>query len=1030
MKRQEVLKLIRSAGRTATSLDLSGKGLTEVPDEICELRGLLRLSLRANKLHSLPAEFANLVSLTSLDLDFNSFRVLPRELGGLVNLERLTLKGNALATLPPSIANLSNLRVLHLKGNKLTSLPEEIGQLTHLRGLFVSDNELAVLPREIGLLAKLEALTLFNNRLATLPAEIGNNTNLQKLDLSYNQLTVLPAEIGSLTKLIELRIDRNELTSLPAQIGDLGQLITLGIEHNLLAEVPSEIGRLKNLRAFHAEGNPIKALPPEMGNLRNLKYLLLDKRNLLSPPPEIVEQGREAILIYLRERVEGSSRQWLSKLLIVGEGGVGKTSLVRALRGEAFQFAESTTHGIDIQTLQLEHPHKEEVMMQLNSWDFGGQEIYHATHQFFLTNRSLFILVWNARLGFEQGRLYYWLDTIKARAPESPVLLVATYVDERDANIPISELQQRYPQIIGHFETSNKTGFGISKLRGALAEAAASLPLMGEDWPTNWLNAARAVRAKSKEVDFITPNQLDKIMTENQVSRERITVLSQWLHELGDILYFREDPELNDTLILNPQWVTQSISRVLESEEVIQRLGLFTRSHMDEIWSDIEPAMRDHFLRLMERFDLSYRTLENKDISLVVERLNLDPPDYGEVWNERKETEFCNEVSLKYVLDTTMPAGIPTWFIARSHRFTTRTHWRYGALFTDGPERKHLALIQAFPHDRYLKLTVRGPIPQNFFALLSDGLELTLRRFPGMRVERKIPCPGHNGQPCTHEFDLVHLQKAIGRRPPLPEIQCPVSFEDVSVSGLLFGIHWDTENVVLEQIELLDRASADRHRKLFSEIQKVKYDIEDLREFAQREFTNQFHREQEEVESHCPGVFILQPVIVGNRLVAFLRRKAVGERIKLHLFCQAPGNWHPTEEGGVYMIEKPAKWLQTMAPYLRAVVRIIKYAGPLLGPTATIALPDAQMKALETHIKFTEQLIKKLPDSEDDGVADIIDDITETTEPSKTFGAELRQLRLLLDLKDPRQHWGGLKKVLTPEGHYFWLCQRHSAHYS
>ena len=55
--------------------------------------------------------------------------------------------------------------------------------------------------------------------------------------------------------------------------------------------------------------------------------------------------------------------------------------------------------------------------MHLVSWDFGGQDIYHATHQFFLTDRSLFLLLWNARQGWEQAKLHYWLDIIKARAP-------------------------------------------------------------------------------------------------------------------------------------------------------------------------------------------------------------------------------------------------------------------------------------------------------------------------------------------------------------------------------------------------------------------------------------------------------------------------------------------------------------------------------------------------------------------------------------------------------------------------------------
>jgi internalin A len=96
---------------------------------------------------------------------------------------------------------------------------------------------------------------------------------------------------------------------------------------------------------------------------------------------------------------------------------VGKTSLLRVLRGEQFNPQEPTTHGLETNPLQIAHPSETNVTMQLNSWDFGGQQIYHATHQFFLTNRSLFLLVWHARMGFEAGKLYYWLDMLTALAP-------------------------------------------------------------------------------------------------------------------------------------------------------------------------------------------------------------------------------------------------------------------------------------------------------------------------------------------------------------------------------------------------------------------------------------------------------------------------------------------------------------------------------------------------------------------------------------------------------------------------------------
>ena len=73
--------------------------------------------------------------------------------------------------------------------------------------------------------------------------------------------------------------------------------------------------------------------------------------------------------------------------------------------------------------------------------------------------------------------------------------------------------------------------------------------------------------------------------------------------------------------------MTDYISKVLDSDDVIKHDGIFTRQERDRLWDPLSPGMRTHFLRLMERFDLSYRTLEDREISLVVERLPLDPAD-------------------------------------------------------------------------------------------------------------------------------------------------------------------------------------------------------------------------------------------------------------------------------------------------------------------------------------------------------------------------------------------------------------------
>ena len=166
-----------------------------------------------------------------------------------------------------------------------------------------------------------------------------------------------------------------------------------------------------------------------------------------------------------------------AKLLLVGEGGTGKSSLLRALRGQDFDAHLSSTHGVDVLPITLPCPDRDCVDLTLNVWDFGGQQIYHTTHQFFMTRRSLYLLVWNARGDTDQGRLDHWLRKIQVLAPGSPVLLVATHSDERPADLNLDRFRAAYPQIAGLVAVSNKTGAGIEELkavdRGRGREAAA-----------------------------------------------------------------------------------------------------------------------------------------------------------------------------------------------------------------------------------------------------------------------------------------------------------------------------------------------------------------------------------------------------------------------------------------------------------------------------------------------------------------------------------------------------------------------------
>ena len=906
----------------------------------------------------------------------------------------------------------------------------EQARLAKVTRLDLSNKGLTSVPREIAQLTNLQYLSLYGNQLTSVPREIAQLTNLQTLYLYWNRLTSVPPEIGELANLQTLDLEGNQLTSAPPEIAQLTNLQTLGLGSNQLTSVPPEIEQLSNLRTLRLNDNQLTSLPREMAGLTNLHELDLDGNPLMSPPPEVVAQGTEAVLAFFREQLKEGTPQWVSKLLLVGEGGVGKTQLLRALRGEPFEENAPKTPGIDIRPVELEHPAADGVTMQLNAWDFGGQEIYHATHQFFLSERSLFLLVWNARHGYEQGKLYYWLDTIQAKAPDSPVLIVAAHADQHPASLPLQDTQRKYPQVLGHYEVSNRDGTGIPELRERLREVAADLPLLGEEWPAAWFDAANAVRAIEER--YVTPARLRETMAQNGVMDKNARILAQWLHDLGDVLYFQDDEELNDTVVLDPQWVTGYIYRVLENKAVIERDGVFQREDMAEVWADLDSHMQGHFLRLMERFDLSYRTLENRDISIVVECLSLDPPGEMEPgWDEISErTAALKEVSMRFDLKTTLPAGVPTWFIARQHRFTTHTHWLYGALLADGEERRHLALVRAFPHDRYLQLTVRGPYPHNFFALLRDGLELTLARFAGLRIDRSIPCPGHDGAACDYTFDLRRVEGALERE--RITIECQESFEQVSVPRLLFGLHWtadsfavssNTESTVFSRLDELERnvtgAVGGARDEILAEQREV-------RELLQRGFTTLFTIEQEKPESHCPNVFALEPVGASA-----WRQRLVGQKMTLHLYCQQPGQWHPTVKGGRYEIDKPAEWLNQAAPYVSRLVSVLKYTTPVLGPWLGVAAPDFE-KMFKNQLDLMKALVGKLPEVTDDPELRHLEAVERAghgERAERAAGGGLRALRQLLDEKDSQHGWGDLRRTLTPEGHILWLCDYHAQGY-
>ncbi|MFB7295506.1 leucine-rich repeat domain-containing protein [Streptomyces rubiginosohelvolus] len=1044
-----------------TTLNLYENQLTSVPESLGNLTQLSELHLYGNQLSSVPESLGNLTQLKVLRLDINQLPSVPESLGNLTQLTRLDLDNNELTEVPAPLQNLTELTVLHLFNNHLESVPEWLGDLNKLTLIRLDSNELRDIPESIGNLTKLNGLQLFGNQLTSVPESLGNLTQLRDLSLGGNQLTSVPESLGDLTQLSELHLYENQLSSVPESLGNLTQLTYLRLENNQLSSVPESLGNLTQLSELHLGWNQLRSVPEALGNLTQLTYLRLDNNRLTSvpaslgnlsqlnvfhlsgnqlttPPPEIISAGAQAMVSFLGEMSRDPVRQWSSKVVVVGEGRVGKTSLLRALRKEPHDFHEASTHGLTVDSLNLSHPNSQDssdVTMHLSTWDFGGQEIYHATHQFFLTDRSLFLLLWDAQIGWEGSKLHYWLDMIKARAPQAPVVLVATHLGPRPPDLPLTELKATYPGlIVASLAADSETREGVEEVRECIRREAALLPLMGATWPRRWLQAADSVRAAAAK--HIDPEQLYSLMAEHGVSEQaHQQALTAALHSLGELLFYPNDEELCDLVVLRPQWLTTYISRVLDSESVLENGGLFDHSLGNEIWQDVDRVMRRHFIRMMENFDLSYRT-EDRASSLVVELLPWDPPHYQERWDNLSATEN-RELRLRYRMHT-VPPGIPTWFIAREHRFTTGLRWRSGA-FLRNPDGEHFALITVDRHAKVAEISVRGPYPHDFFAVLKDGFEQTLQRYPGLDITRSVPCPYKDGTgiPCAQEFSHAQLIARLARRPPREKIECPEHLEDLDVRMLLQGIEPPTahrsEALATEALAKLDqlRIDAQRHHEevqgrfdrtathFDQELGRTRAEVSAVVAEQQRGFLTALRREQSRNEVLCPSLVWVRRM-TRRRTMGW----TAGEIFQLHLCCEAPGEWHLLADVEPYQIPVGSEFTEAVIPYVQRTLSFLKYVVPVFGAGLGMASED-----MANMLKDDFELMKALLDGLPEEMRGRMGDGQLQSMARAEDHAEYRRMYQLLKQLDPAEVWGDLNKITTPEGHTYWLCREHAKMY-
>jgi internalin A len=573
----------------------------------------------------------------------------------------LDLNDRRLTELPESLGQLTQLQSLDLSRNQLTALPESLGQFTQLQRLDLTGNQLTTLPESLGQLTQLQRLDLAGNQLTTLPESLGQLTQLQWLDLAGNQLTTLPESLGQLTKLRRLYLISNQLTALPESFGRLAHLESLDLEHNQLTVLPDELDQLGRLQRLDVSDNRLKSLPESLKQLAakgELKLLLLQGNPALGLPDEVLgpefgaanpKPPKEILDYYFATR--GGAGQALGelRLIVVGRPKVGKTSLVKRLRGLPMDPQEAETHGIDIIPLDLNCP---DGALHARVWDFGGQHVLHAMHEFFLRSRCLYLLVVEQRANDVERELTYWLQLIRSYAGDASVVVALNQSKGIPRSLARAALERDYGPILAWVPTeceaeekvpgANAT---IEALRQALTTAAAAMPEPKKLFPKKWLEIKQWLEGmKEPYLEYGTYAQHCAELNEEDPQQQ--AALAAAMDELGVALNYARDARLRDTTVLRPNWLANGIYALLRANILAAKPlapdGVLTEARVGQILAVANDAKVlkaveypgekwPFLLRLMNLFQLSFPLGDQGERYLVPTLLPADePPDSGE----------------------------------------------------------------------------------------------------------------------------------------------------------------------------------------------------------------------------------------------------------------------------------------------------------------------------------------------------------------------------------------------------------------
>ena len=607
-------------------------------------------------------------------LDIESVKLSELHLNSVRNLRSLLLSECSHLTALPGLGLLTQLTTLELQGcSSITSLPG-IEHLTQLETLELQDCNSITSLSGMENLTQLSTLILTGCQNITELQGIEYLMKLSSLELSScSGITALPESIRLLSSLRRLGLNNLHLWNLPDWLPEIAEKFSrdMDFEHG------------KNKAIIYLKNTTVEDIP-DMA--------------IFDQPFLVIEE-------FFRQRSQ-SQTQMLNeiKVIFLGDGGAGKSHTIARLMndgGDPVDYTDQTAPGIVIK-------HKDYTVdgrtFRVNYWDFGGQEIIHSMHRIFLTGRTMYVILLNARDDTQSDRAKYWLHNIKSFAPNAPVLLVLNKIDQNErASIDERGLRSRFSMLTQVVKLSAKD-FSQEEFNNrftrVLLEEIQNTGFLDTQLPASWIKIKS--RLENMASHYIFGDDYKKICEECGVHDNQKDLL-HWFNDLGVSFCYGGDEidyALEDYVILRPDWITNALYIILFNSLEEARNGLIPHksiynllrnTHNNPAISCTLPQARyntsdiQYILGIMRKFNLSFTDgQDNEFIPMLCQQNSMVDLQYYQ-----KDTDIL-EFNMEF--DYLPNNLLHRLMVERYSELDMNTVWRTGARFAI-PELGYSAVV-------------------------------------------------------------------------------------------------------------------------------------------------------------------------------------------------------------------------------------------------------------------------------------------------------------------------------------------------